>query len=72
MKVAPDTLYLSENIYGTYMYRVPDDNTDEYINKKALIKELEKRKEIALTENDQFCDGIATGFGSVIDLLNSM
>ena len=54
------------------MYRVPDDNTEEYINKKALIKELEKRKEIALTENDQFCDGIATGFGSVIDLLNSM
>lgn len=38
---APDKLYLSKNIYSTYLYQVPDpdDNTTiEYISKDAFIE----------------------------------
>ena len=41
---APDKLYLSKNIYGTYLYQVPDlgDLTAvEYTRTNAFIKNVE-------------------------------
>ena len=41
---APEKLYLSKNIYGTYLYQVPDPDDDtavEYIRKDAFIEKAE-------------------------------
>ena len=38
---APERLYLSKNIYSTYLYQVPDPDDEtavEYIRKDALIE----------------------------------
>ena len=38
---APEKLYLSKNIYSTYLYQVPDSDDDtqaEYVRKDAFIK----------------------------------
>ena len=38
---APEKLYLSKNIYSTYLYQVPypdDDTTVEYIRTDAFVK----------------------------------
>ena len=38
---APEKLYLSKNIYSTYMYQVPDPDDEtavEYIRKDAFIE----------------------------------
>ena len=38
---APDKLYLSKNIYSTYLYQVPDpddDTTEEYTRTDAFIE----------------------------------
>ena len=38
---APERLYLSKNIYGTYLYQVPDPDDEtavEYIRKDAFIE----------------------------------
>lgn len=40
---APEKLYLSKNIYSTYMYQVPDTDDEtavEYIRKDAFIERL--------------------------------
>ena len=42
---APEKLYLSKNIYGTYLYQVPDPDDEtavEYTRTDALIKKAEK------------------------------
>lgn len=41
---APEKLYLSKNIYSTYMYQVPDPDDDtavEYIRTDAFIEKAE-------------------------------
>ena len=40
---APETLYLSKNIYSTYIYQVPDPDDDtavEYVHKDAFIEKV--------------------------------
>lgn len=40
---APEKLYLSKNIYGTYQYQVPDPEDDtqvEYVRKDAFIEKV--------------------------------
>lgn len=42
---APDKLYLSKNIYGTYLYQVPDPDDDtvvEYTRTYAFIEKAVK------------------------------
>ena len=42
---APEKLYLSKNIYGTYLYQVPDPDDDtaiEYTRTDAFIEKAEK------------------------------
>ena len=40
---APEKLYLSKNIYSTYIYQVPDPDDDtavEYVRKDAFIEKV--------------------------------
>ena len=42
---APERLYLSKNIYSTYLYQVPDPDDEtavEYIRKDAFIEKAEQ------------------------------
>lgn len=42
---APERLYLSKNIYSTYLYQVPDSDDDtaiEYTRTDVFIKKAEK------------------------------
>lgn len=42
---APERLYLSKNIYGTYLYQVPDPDDEtavEYIRTDAFIEKAKK------------------------------
>ena len=57
---APDKLYISKNIYGTFVYQVPDpdDKTEvEYIRVDAFIEKAEEwlrknQKGFILTDKD--------------------
>lgn len=51
---APEKLYLSQIIYGTYQYQVPDPDDDtqvEYVRKDAIIKKVCKWIKENITNN---------------------
>lgn len=53
--MAPEKLYLSENIYNTFVYQVPDndDKTQvEYIRKDAFIEKFEEWIKNRYSETD--------------------
>ena len=56
---APEKLYLSKNIYSTYMYQVPDPDDDtavEYTRADAFIEKacewIKEHKEVVETEDN--------------------
>ena len=65
---APDKLYISQLIYGTWQYQTPDPDDEtqvEYIRKGALMEWLENKVSLSY--------GIATdALVEVIDKLNSL
>ena len=56
---APEKLYLSKNIYGTYLYQVPDPDDEtavEYTRTDAFIEKacewIKEHKEVVETEDN--------------------
>ena len=50
---APETLYLSKNIYSTYIYQVPDPDDDtavEYVRKDAFVEKVARFLEYKLND----------------------
>ena len=51
---APEKLYLSKIIYGTYQYQVPDPDDDtqvEYVRKDSFVEEVCKWLKENITNN---------------------
>lgn len=78
---APDKLYISRLIYDSWMYRIPDPDSDtemEYISKDALIEWLEKRfkderkKTLVFSGKGTQALGRAEAFKEVIDKIESL
>ena len=65
---APDKLYISQLIYGTWQYQTPDPDDEtqvEYIRKGTLMEWLENKVSLSY--------GVATdALVEVIDKLNSL
>lgn len=60
---APERLYLSNNIYSTYLYQVPDPDDDtavEYTRTDAFIKKTEEYLYKQLNEGNMECGDIET------------
>ena len=58
---APERLYLSKNIYSTYLYRVPDPDDEtavEYIREDAFIEKTEEYIYKRLNEGHIECGDI--------------
>jgi hypothetical protein len=51
---APEKLYLSKNIYSTFLYQVPDPDDDtqvEYVRKDSFVEEVCKWLKENITNN---------------------
>lgn len=71
---APEKLYLSKNIYGTYLYQVPDpddDTTVEYTRTDVFVEKAQRWIEENICE---YCEGENIIFTAnntqYIDILN--
>ena len=71
---APEKLYLSKNIYGTYMYQVPDPDDDtavEYTKNEAFIDKacswLKENKDKYLYNTGEKDEYIPTCSSKMID-----
>ena len=62
---APEKLYLSKNIYSTYLYQVPDPDDEtavEYTRSDAFIEKAEKYLK------NQFINDVYIIAGGVVDI----
>ena len=73
---APDKIYMPNELLSEEWQRHIEGQDTEYISKDALLDLAKEKMNINLEEadktDDRFTYGIATGFCSVIDKLNSM
>jgi len=64
---APERLYLSENIYSTYLYQVPDPDDDTAIEYTRIDAFIEKACKFLKSYRQDISGGIAYIAGIVND-----